>query len=284
MAAPAQPREAARTDRWRPAVRQITGGLLRGSGAERFVVVFAPHRAAEAALLAAYARAYGARCVVRAAGHAPPAAVERRVAADAAEPRTAVVVLSDAVLGLPPGVLRLAGTADRSPLDLWRPDAELDAAADALAAGLGRRIRVGSGGGAAELVCTTSGARRGSARGTAEAPLTGADGVFVADGTLLVNRATALGTDLAGHPVTVTVAGGGVRGVECADRTVARFIGRAADVHGVRTAAALCLPAGPAGAPGRGVTLRLAVGPGDAFNAASADLRIDLTAASGDWS
>ncbi|MFR9722887.1 hypothetical protein ACL02R_05860 [Streptomyces sp. MS19] len=290
------------TDRRRAALRGLLDGLLRDRGAGRVVLFLAAPRSAEAGWLAAYARAAGARAEVRAAGRWPAELLERRAAAEAGERATAVVVLADGALRLPPGVLQLAGTEDLSPLDLWRPDEEVEAAVAALLGGLGTAPRVRTAGGG-ELVCATGGAVRGARPGTVEAPLTAADGTFTADGALSVNRRTAWDARLAGRPVTLTVAGGLVTALDCADETLLRFLTRAVHVHRARTAVALLFGTGhsgtghdgdghsgfsaadgPVNATRRGVGLRLAVGTRDAYNPASADLRIDLTAASGDWS
>ncbi|WP_052849919.1 hypothetical protein [Streptomyces avicenniae] len=284
---------AALTDRRRAALRGLVNTLVGARGARRVVVFLTGPRSAEAGWLAAYLRAGGVTSEVRAAGRWPVEQVESRAAAAAGEPGTAVLVLADGALRLPPAVVQLAGTDDDSPLDLWRPEDATEAAVRALLAALppAPRVRTGDGG---DLACVTSGAVPGGPAGTVEAPLTAADGTFVADGALAVNRRTAWDARLAGRPVTLTVAEGLVTAVDCRDPALRHFLTRAVEVHGARTARALRLGTrrgggfssvdGPVNATRYGVTLRLAVGAGDAYNPASADLRIDLTAASGDWS
>jgi hypothetical protein len=281
------------TDRQRAAIRGILAWELRPPRADRVLIHFAPHRATEAAWICAYVRARGGRAVARATGPGPAAAVERGLASEPPAPGTAVVVLADATLRLPPGALHLAGTDTHSPLDLWQPVTATAADVAGLIRDMRPRMTVCTGG--RRLECETGHAAPGDPDGTAEAPLTRAGGVFVADGAIAVNRPTTWDARLRDRPVTVTLDGAGATAVDCADLALRRFLTRALRVHGAGTATALrfgsrrvtggyTAAAGPVNAVRRGVTLRLAVADGQCAHGASADLRIDLTAATGDWS
>ncbi|RKN43949.1 hypothetical protein [Streptomyces hoynatensis] len=275
--------------------RAAAHGLLRaalGRGAGRLTILFAPHRPAEAAWLSAYARAYGLPSRVRALGPARPWAVERAARA-AAEPGTAVLVLHDATLRLPEGATQLAGTEELSPLDLWQPEEDTAAEVAGLIAGLRPELLVRGGG--HELRCATAPAAPTSPAGAAEAPLAHAEGVFLADGALAVNRPTAWDARLAGRPVAVTVEAGRATAVECPDPVLRHFLRRAVHTHLAHAASALRFGArrlggGYSAAPGpvnevrRGVALRLTVPRGQAPGEAAADLCIDLISASGEWS
>jgi hypothetical protein len=265
------------------AVREVLDTLPPGG---ELVLIYGPERMAEAAWLYAQARVAGWQVSLRPVRSVAPAAVERTVrelrVADAA-----VVVLSEHRLAAPPAgaraALQLAGPADR-----WRrPDpAPLPTGPDLQLPGpLRLRValpwRVDDGDGPA-------GGWRVRPAGTAEAPVEAADGVFVADGAIDVNRAVAWDARLAGRAVTVTVEGGQIVDVTCPDTVLLGFLRRAVQVHRAARVAAVRLGrhtgGGFSAVPGPlndchpGVALRIDVDPARAYSAASADLRLDLIA------
>ncbi|HET8659769.1 MAG TPA: hypothetical protein VFM55_12310 [Micromonosporaceae bacterium] len=279
-----RPRVARPTPAQRAAVRAILRERIGATG-QALCLVYAPNRRTEATWLCAYARAAGVATQLRPAAAATAAAVEL---ACGGVPGATVLVLADMTVRMPAGAHQLAGTDTHSPVDLWAPAELLEAEALAAARRLGGApLTVPTGGG--EATFATGPFTPGTPLGTVTADVTGADGVFVADAAVAVNRAVAWDARLARRPVTLRLAAGTVTAVECPDPVLARFLTRAVHTHNANRAGSVSvglrrLPggfspvAGPVNAARVGVTLRLGVPPDRPYNAASADLRIDVTA------
>lgn len=270
---------------------------LRGGGA--LLLLYCRDRTAEASWLCAYARAAG--LPVRLAAVAPKALViEKRMRAEATA-GLSTFVLADMALNLIPGTIQLAGTAQVSPLELWQQPSLIAAQAGAMANGLSPElviptgptaklvVGVGADGWLPDAGSELDGQARVLPAGAVQAEVARADGVFVADGAISVNRAVNTDARLAGRPVVITVAAGIVTSVECPDRDLCRFLDRAVRIHRAASVTAVRFGIhplacgfsavdGPVNACHQGVTLRLRVGQGLAYSTASADLRIDLTA------
>jgi hypothetical protein len=288
----ARPTPAARRTLARPTpgqrarVRELLAdcpGLTDGADLH---LVYAPQYAAEAAWICAQARVAGVRVRLDPV-RGTAARVAERVRA-AAAPGGTTVVLSDLPLDLPPGALHLPGAPGTSPVDLWRPRAAVDRAAEDLVRTLGRELVVVTGGGHT-LRAGVGGVVRDRPPGTVEVAVTGAGGTFVADAAIAVNTVAAIDARLAARPVRVGVEQGVVTSVDCPDPHLALLLRRALHTHrldrvvGVRFGVhpARCpfgAVAGPVNARRPGVTLRLRVDPGRAYSPASADLAVDLTA------
>ncbi|WP_405582857.1 hypothetical protein [Streptomyces sp. NBC_01190] len=116
--------------------------------------------------------------------------------------------------------------------------------------------------------------------GHAEVPVIGADGIFVANARIGVNRAVRFGTALVHRPVRLAVSGGQVVDVGCPDPALYGFLRRAVTVH--RAATVSLLRCRPLTDGTDDVALRLTVPPGGAYSRASADLTVEL-AATGHW-
>lgn len=287
------------------AVGTLLFSVLRLTEGDRLVVVLDPGYATQAAWLAARARRAGvAARLVGAAGWGAARlgsrvrdAVAGTGAPDAVEGEPVGTVLflggqplDAAALALPSGV-----TALQLPELPWA-GSPLDAVEDPGArAALLERLRVRTEAAGTLVVSSGEGERlaltgadvrtdpqdpspgrlRIAPLGRVVARVAAADGVFVADGRLRLNRTTRLGTGLAHRPVRLEIRDGRVTGVECPDPVLGGFLRRAVDVHRAGAArTAYCRPAGG----GHLVTLRLTVDPSDTYSTASADLRIDLTA------
>ena len=115
-----------------------------------------------------------------------------------------------------------------------------------------------------------------------------ADGVFVADGTLQVNRSVRLGGTLASRPVRLELTEGRVTRLSCPDPHTEGFLLRAVTTHGVdRLRSVRCRPA----EGGTGVALCLTAESAEPHLRVhprvhpdpSADLRIVLGAAQAHW-
>ncbi|HWH01949.1 MAG TPA: hypothetical protein VNV66_22135 [Pilimelia sp.] len=270
----------------RRALRGIVAELGACSGHAPLTIVFTAGRRTEAAWLCAQARSAGlpVRLVPASAPDAGGGLPEPPGPASGGP----VVALVDHDADLPPGVTVLPGTPAASPLALWRPAAEVDAAVAALLARLDRRLLLRTGG--AALRVRTGPAAPARPVGAVRADVTDAAGTFVADGAIAVNRRTGWDARLAGRAVRLTVADGRVVAVDCPDAQLRGFLRRAVGTHRVDVVRAVRFgvhPAqcafsavqGPVNARRPGVTLCLGVEPGRAYSTASADLRVALTAA-----
>jgi hypothetical protein len=282
------------TERQKAALHAVVDTALRTADGllPRLVVLFEPQRSAEAAWVCAWARTRGATPVARSLARAHLPATAERAATAAGSDGDPVLVFADRTLRLPAGVVQLAGTEDTSPLDIWQPD---DMTRDQVARLLSRLpsdLRLGTAG--RELTCSLGRVVAGTPAGTVQAEPRRANGWFVADGAWAVNRPTCTDARLGRRPVTVRVEDGRVTALDTQDTVLRHLLRRAVDTHRAGTVTAIsfgtrpdsggfCATAGPANATRTGVTLRLAVAEGDAYHPASADLRIDLTAASGEW-
>lgn len=256
-------------------VREIVRGLGESSD---LLLVYVQKRVPEAAWICAQARARGV--AVRLAAVADSAhAVLRKVHAEARHGSMAIV-LADMTLALPPDVIHLAGTESVSPIDLWRPRSTLDAQAQDLAARLAPPLTAGG------LTVSFQPWRMGD--GVIEADVIEADGVFVADGAIAINRPVNWDARLSARPVRLTVQSGLITAVECPDPHLHRFLGRAVHTHlanrvlAVRAGAhpVACgfgAVAGPVNERHPGFTLRLCTDARKTYSSASADLCIDLT-------
>jgi hypothetical protein len=309
------------TDAQAAAATSFLFAYLRLDPRDHLALVYGPDRTVEATWLCALARSRGVDVTLVFVAEMTKAHLRRRVAAATAGPatagRSAVVVLSDEDIDpgwlpdAPPTVLVQLAALDTSgsPLDVWaHPSVVATAVADL------RRdldpwtgIRIVSAGGATIRLSGMSAAAtsvdigdldpdglRVLPAGHVEARPSGADGIFVADGAIHVNRATRLGRSLAAHPVAVTVTGGRVTEVRCDDPAIAGFLGRAVTVHRLGLVGSVRFGAHPqirtvptvacgAHAAHAGIALRLSVDPADAYSIASADLRVDLVAATATW-
>ncbi len=227
--------------------------------------------------------------------------IERRLGQESNAART-VIALADLALALPPGSVQLAGLPGTAPLDLYASQSELLAQAQAVAATLTDQLLISSTGAATLAVGITADGWRSDTglslnkatlilpAGSVRADVATAEGTFVADAALAVNRPLNHDARLAAHPVTVTVEGGQVTSVDCADPVLGQLLRRATQVHhavsvtGVRLGTNQAIPdfspqQGPVNACRDGaVTITLTVDPAAAYSSASADLRIDLTA------
>ncbi|WP_157597422.1 hypothetical protein [Streptacidiphilus rugosus] len=299
----------------RAAVASLLDRGLRLAAGDLLVVVFTADLKEAAVRLTATARRSGAlvRLVALPPGEAP--APGRRVRSAlrelAAEPETGsgagrrlVLLLGGApvdlaALGLPPQLIAAQLPADEDrpggPLPGWEdPDARAERLAVLCAAtSAAGRLRVLTGDGralqlarrddrpavvdpgppvAGELLTLPAGAVR--------IEVDEAEGLFVAEGTLQVNRPVRLGGPLRGRPVRLELTGGRVTRLDCPDPHTEGFLRRAVEVHGVdRLRQAWCRPLA-AGRPEVGLCLtadEARRGP-----AGSADLRIVL-AARADW-
>lgn len=268
-------------------------------------LLYSRHWAQQASWLCAFARAAGLEATLApvsasAANPAGPAsAFERRLRQATAAGATAFA-LADLRLDLPPGSVQLAGTLDASPLDLWQPDAELEALtrAAAKATPASQSLKTGS---TAVLDLTVStrgwqpdagqranGQARVSPAGALLADVAQATGTFVADGAIALNRPVRWDARLTANPVTLTVTGGVVTQVACDAPDLRHLLTRAIEVHQANViskariglnhrAPAFSPDQGPVNDCHAGVTLTLSVDPSAAYSPASADLLIELT-------
>jgi hypothetical protein len=261
-------------------------GLVAGGD---LVLVYTPDRATEASWLCAYARA--AEVAVRLAPVGRSAySVERRARSEAGA-STTCVVLADMSVSLPEGAIQLAGTPSVGAIDLWRSPDELRGLAGALADDLPVLTEVRTEGG--QIAVRHAAWRRDAAMveaaATVEAEVEAADGTFVADGAIAVNRPVGWDARLIGHPVTLTVRDRMVTAVTCPDPVLHTFLQRAVHTHRVKLAGALRIGVhpvecgfspigGPVNVAHPGLTLRLRVDASTPFSVASSDLCLDLTA------
>ncbi|HET7014318.1 MAG TPA: hypothetical protein VFI65_10430 [Streptosporangiaceae bacterium] len=268
----------------------VDGGPLR--------LLYSRHWARQASWICAFARAAGLEAeLVPVAG--PASAFERRLR-QAADGVTSFA-LANMALDLPAGTVQLAGVPGAPPLDLWQPDAAIEAAAVEAAAGLpaSQVIRT-AGSEVLELGVTSTGWRtdvglraNGQARvspaGAVLADVAWASGTFVANGAIGVNRPVRWDARLATAPVTITVREGVVTKVECDAPDLLHFLRRAVEVHGAalvgkarigfnRHTPGFSPDQGPVNDCHPGVTLTLSVEKSARYSPASADLLIELTA------
>lgn len=242
------------------------------------LLVYVQGRVPEAAWLCAQARAAGMTVRLAAVANSPHTLL-RRLHSEARH-GVATMVLADMTLPLPEGVIQLAGTETVSPIDLWCPRSTLDGRAHELAVQLISPLTHGG------LTLTTTPWQ--TRDGFIEAEVDGADGVFVADGAIAVNRPVTWDARLARRPVTLTVHKGLISAVECPDPHLHRFLGRAVHTHLANRVVAVRVGAhpvacgfgsvaGPVNERHPGLTLRLRTDVHKAYSSASADLCLDLT-------
>jgi hypothetical protein len=301
--------------RRRAAARRIIEdrlGIRPGTG---LVVAFGREYRTDAAWLAARARARGAEVgfvAVPAAVAATGAGLGRRLskACDALRggcDAVAVVLLgarlADSV-DFPPDVdvLQLVpGSAGASPLDMWQEPDTSAAAGAAVEARLrgGSLLRLHTGADAVAVFeygdadADTDGSWAALVPGDPgvlpadriRLRVRGASGEFVADGALRVNRPNLFGPLLAHRPVQLTFAADRVAAVHCDDFVLRTFLERAVHVHRLRLVHGVQLAASvpDVGEGGRGpltAAVRLVVEPEHAYSNHSADLTVDLSAAS----
>ncbi|WP_033824265.1 hypothetical protein, partial [Kitasatospora sp. MBT63] len=223
----------------RLAVRSALFDRLRLAAGDRLVVVLDRGRAAEAAWLAATARAGGIAVRLLAGDARSPVRTGRRVLGALADLRGDGPPAREAVFflcaePLDHAVLRLPATlvAVQLPVPDWEDPAlragrlahlrQLTAAAPA--------VLVATGGGAELRLRPADGRPPRVEDGPAEAgrvrqlpaghlhwPAAQADGEFVADGLIAINRPTRLGGSLHERPVSVRLAAGRVTALGCAD-------------------------------------------------------------------
>ena len=282
--APLGPRVTRPTPAQRASVRAILRECV-GSTGQALCLVYAPNRRTEATWLGAYARAAGVATQLRPAATATAAAVE--LACDGGAGAT-VLILADMTMRVPPGARQLAGIETHSAVDLWAPAGLLELAALAAARRLGGSpLTVSTSGG--EVTLATGPFTPDTPPGTVTADVVDANGTFVADAAVAVNRAVAWDARLAQRPVTLRLVAGTVTEVDCPDPVLARFLTRAVHTHNASRAGSVRFGlrrltggfspvAGPVNAARAGVTLRLRVPADRPYNAASADLRVDVTA------
>jgi hypothetical protein len=246
------------------------------------VLIYTPGRVAEASWICAQARA--SQVTVRLNAVPGTAQAVARKARALTPAGATMIVLADMTAQLPSSAIQLAGTATVSPVDLWRPAVSLAALASQRIERLSQRLTVG------ELTLQTGQWAGGGA--TVEAVVEQADGTFVADGAIAVNRMVTWDARLAGRPVTITVHNGAVTFISCPDVLLGRFLDRAVGIHladrvsavriGVHpVACGFSAVAGPVNESHPGVTLRLRARAGRVYSTASADLCVDLTASAG---
>src|SRR6185369_17351400 len=122
-----------------------------------------------------------------------------------------------------------------------------------------------------------------------EAAVDDAEGTFVADGAIGVNRSMDWDARLGDRPVTLTLRDRTVGAITSPDPVLNHFLGRAVHTHRADRVATVRVGVhpvecgfspinGPVNAMHPGLTLRLDVDPTRAYNTASADLWLDLTA------
>jgi hypothetical protein len=284
--------------------RQAIRDLLRrqpslvGGGPLR--LLYSRHWARHASWICAFARAAGLEAeLVPAAG--PASAFERRLSQPAAAGVT-TFVLANMTIDLPAGAVQLAGMPGAPPLDLWQPDTAIEAATRAATAELpaSQVLRTGgsevlelgvtSAGWRADVGLRADGHARVSPAGAVLADVAWANGTFVANGAIGVNRPLRWDATLAANPVRLTVREGVVTTVECDDPNLLHFLRRAVEVHGAAVAGqarigvnphtpGFSTDQGPVNDCHPGVTLTLSVDPSTRYSPASADLLIELTAA-----
>ncbi len=285
-------RQAIRDLLWRqPSL--VDGGPLR--------LLYSRNWARHASWICAFARAAGLEAeLVPVAG--PASAFERRLGQAAAAGVTPFVLANMTIEDLPAGAVQLAGMPGAPPLDLWQADTEIEAMTQSATAVLpaSQLLRTGgsevlelgvtSGGWRADVGLRADGHARVSPAGAILADVASANGTFVADGAIGVNRPLRWDARLAAHPVTITVQEGSVTRVECDAPDLLRFLRRAVEVHGAAVVGKARIGVNPL-TPGfstdqgpvnhchPGVTLTLGVDPAGRYSPASADLLIELTAA-----
>jgi hypothetical protein len=254
---------------------------------------------AQASWLCAFGRAAGLDVTLIPVA-ADRGVIERRLGQE--NGTRSIIVLADLTLALPPGCVQLAGLPGTAPLDLYASQSELLAEARAVAATLTDRLLVSTPGTATLQVGVgadgwhpDTGLDENKARlvlpaGSVRAAVASADGTFVADAALAVNRPLNYDARLAAHPVTVTIEAGLVTSADCADPMLRQLLQRAIGVHRAVSVTSVRLGTNrriPAASPEQGpvnscragaITITLTVDPAAAYSPASADLRIDLTA------
>ncbi len=297
---------AAPSDRQRAAIKDLLWSQPALVAGGSLLILYVRTWARQAAWLCAYARAAGLE--VSLAGLASQAdAFARRLHGEAGDGLT-IFVLADLDLdlpagpGLPPGTVQLAGMPGAPPLDLWEEQAAIAEATRAQALAMPDRLSIATAAGSQLLDVRTdadgwqadTGARsNGTAlvlpAGAVHAEVAQASGTLVADGAISVSRPVRWDARLAGRPVTMTVRDATVTSIACEDPQLRQFLHRAIFVHhaaslySIRVGLSKLTPGfsadqGPVNACHPGVTARLRVNPPHAYSAASADLRIDLTA------
>jgi hypothetical protein len=261
-------------------------------------LIYSRHWARQASWLCAYGRAAGQEVALApVAGLA--SAFEQRLRRAAAAGVTAFA-LADMTLNLPDHAVQLAGMPAASPLDLWQPDAVIEVATRAVATDLPARVVIRTGracvlefgvtsaGWRADVGLRAGGLARVSPAGAVVADVVWADGTFIADGAISLNRPVRWDARLTTRPVTITVRGGVVTTVGCDAPDLLHFLRRAVGVHGAavvgrarigvnRRTPAFSPDQGPVNGCHRGVTLTLSVDPSAGYSPASADLLIELT-------
>lgn len=276
--------ERARPDQvQRAAIRAILTSCPGLAEHDELALVFTRARRTEAAWLCAFARAAGVR-VDLVPAQASRRDVERLVAGATAR---SLIVLADLTLELPSRAMQLPGPSSVNVIDVFQPPDLVAAQVERAMAGLGSELDVTTAGGA-RLRATTVSAGPGDPFGCLDVVVSAAQGTFVADGAIEVNRDVGWDCRLAGRPVTLAIEQGRVVDVSCDDAVIARFLTRAITVHrasrlrrlrfGLRRLPGGFEPtAGPVNRCRPGVTVCLDVAPEDCYNVASGDLRVDLT-------
>ncbi len=312
MTAPAATRPAAPTSAQAQAIKDLLRSQRALAGGGDLLILYARAWSRQASWICAYGRAAG--LTVRLAALLDRAdSFTRRLRSERADGLT-IIVLTGLRLDLPDGCLQLAGLqlADRqlpglqltdrpgtSPIELWRPSDEIAAAAQARARAAPSELSIATSGGQLDVTTGQAGWRpetghgggataQVSPAGAIRADVATADGTFVADGAIALNRPVTWDARLATRPVRLSICGRVVTELDCADDTLARFLRRAVFVHHAATVTSVALglrddlgefspEQGPVNAC-QGVAVRLAVPSQGAYSPASADLQIDLAA------
>jgi hypothetical protein len=287
-----------------PAQRDAIKDLLRSQPSLAagcpLALIYTKNWSAQASWLCAFGRAAGLDVTLLPV--APDRHVIERRLGQQKDTGRSVIVLAELTLALPPGSVQLAGLPGIAPLDMYASQAELLAQAQAAAATLTDRLLVSTAGPAtlevgiaADGWHADTGLDQNKAflvlpAGSVRADVATAEGTFVADAALAVNRPLNHDARLAAHPVTAIIEGGLVTSADCADPVLRQLLHRAIQVHraagvtGIRLGTNHRIPSaspeqGPVNACRAGaITITLTVDPAAAYSAASADLRIDLTA------
>jgi hypothetical protein len=270
----------------REAIREIVRQVQPISQIRDLTLIFTKESVQEASWLCAYLRAAGVR-VMMVACLARRIDVERRARQVSDGP---AIVLADMELDLPDAVTQLPGTDELSSLEIWESLLSVSDRARQVLAELQPSFVLRSAL-RSQTILSVRSWRLGHPFGRLEADVLTADGVFVADGAIEINRNTRMDCRLRDRPVQVRIEAGRVMDLTCGDQFLQRFLQRTLRVHKVDRITAVRLGlrdirGGYDKRPSlanscRGAGVRISADPSAAYSRASADLTIDLIGASG---